>query len=248
MVAPLVVAGAIGALGSLAGGLIGSSGQRAANRTNIQLQREQQAFEERLSNTAIQRASADYRAAGFNPMLAMTNPASTPNVAAARIDNPKAELGRGVSNAAASAAQAASLQNMQATTQNIQAQTAKTLVETKQLDAITPYSASNARLQSFKLENEVAATAQQIQSVARDVSLKDIDIATNKDLKPLLVKLQEIVNEGERLGLSEKQAISQLYEAIGPYGKGAQLLKSLLPGLNFSRKTNTLIFRNSGPQ
>ena len=36
-------------------------------------------FQERLSSTAVQRAAKDYEQAGFNPLLAMTSPSSTPS-------------------------------------------------------------------------------------------------------------------------------------------------------------------------
>lgn len=224
MVAPLVVAGAIGALGSIAGGLLGSSGQRAANRTNIQLQREQQAFEERLSNTAVQRASADYKAAGFNPLLAMTSPASTPNVAPARIENEKRDLGQGVANSAQTAATVLGLKSMQAQTENIQAQTAKTLVETKQLDAATPYSASNARLQSFKLENEVQSLAQDIQSKIKDVSLKTLDL---ERMRPLVLEYQRLLNRAEAANLAPAEISAEFFKTV-PAAKWFQIVREVI--------------------
>lgn len=65
-----------------------SSAAHKANRTNIRLQREQQQWEERMSNTAIQRRAADIEAAGGNRALAFVNDsqASTPTVAPARVE------------------------------------------------------------------------------------------------------------------------------------------------------------------
>ncbi len=78
--------GMVGALGSA---WIGQRGQSQANRSNIELGREQMRFQERMSSTAHQREVEDLRKAGLNPILSAGGGASSPGGAMPQV---KSEL------------------------------------------------------------------------------------------------------------------------------------------------------------
>lgn len=117
------------------GGLLGKSGQDKANALNYRIAKEQMAFQERMSNTAYQRAAGDLEKAGLNRILALGSPASSPGGASATMQNANALLGTSLSSAANSALAAKRLsedmKTMTATRKQIEASVLKTESETK---------------------------------------------------------------------------------------------------------------------
>jgi hypothetical protein len=135
---------AAAAAAQLAGNWIDYVGQKGVNSTNRKIAREQMAFQERMSNTAYQRAVADMKTAGLNPALAYEQGgASSPAGATATMGNPGAGMGGKMSSAVMSYLQAKQMDT-----------------DITKTDADTQLSLAQARESESKL-NLNTATAQQ---------------------------------------------------------------------------------------
>lgn len=135
---PLMGAGLLGLGGDLLGGLFGFGSQSSANRTNIKLAREQRAWEEKMSNSAVQRRVDDIRMAGGNPALAFTGgqSASTPSVSAPTVE-PTFRPDWLKGSAASAALLGAQLDNIKAQTYNTSADTRKKTIEADIMQDVT---------------------------------------------------------------------------------------------------------------
>lgn len=146
---------AIPAVASIIGGLLSKRGQADANEQNVQLGREQMAFQERMSGTAYQRAVEDMKKAGINPMLAASQGgASTPVGSSPRVENVGSAMVGGAVSSAGQAMQ--TLQGVQAVKQSqaqedaLRAQTAKTESETLSRDLHTARLIADTKQSEYK--------------------------------------------------------------------------------------------------
>ena len=116
----MVWSAVIGGAASLLGGALANKGAKRQNQMQQAQSAKQMAFQERMSNTAHQRAMADMKKAGINPILAAGQPASSPGGSQANITD---EIAPAISSAMQLKRFQQEIRNLKATERNINANT-----------------------------------------------------------------------------------------------------------------------------
>jgi len=224
---PVTGAALIGLGGELLSGIFGSSAQKKANKANIKLQRENQAWLKQMSDTSYQRSTQDMIAAGLNPMLGFSQGgASTPGSSAATVE-PNMAMSRATSSAANKAMQMAQID---LTSQ----QARKTKVEADFGDAFNAANIPELVFRSTQESNKASAEVDKI--VAEIHQLEKTGKATEAQAAQLLEQANQI-----RTMLPSLKAASDIETKLKQYQvPSAQMQSRLITEMEAGRGSDTI--------
>ena len=250
--APIVGSYFGGPVGAAIGSAVGSgissasaeSGARQRNDAQVQLQREQLDWQERMSNTAHQREMKDLEAAGLNPILSARAGASTP------VGSPVPQLENEKSSGFASALQAqsvnAQIQQVKSNTDLNEAAAMKAKAEawtellrpelfgaqTSSAKAMTgQYEMLSERVR-YEIK-EIEARIENLRASTGKTKQDTFTSATQEDLNKQLRELRMVETLLGKYQVNEAKASSEFYKegALGEHSKPLRLLLEIIKGV-----------------
>lgn len=219
---------------SLISGLIGADSQRDTNRTNVNLGREQMAFQKEMSNTSYQRAVGDMKAAGLNPMLAYSQGgASAPMGSMPQVQN---AVTAGMSSAQQSMATMAGITQMmqtQAGTDKLKAEAEKVRSETmeKDLNSARAWSELEKLHQDTRkswAEGGKAEVDAQTAEVLK--KMRELELARDSTTFSADVARRKAESELTQLEIPRSKAEAEFYKGLGEFNPMVRMLIEILRG------------------
>lgn len=240
----------MGILSDIGGSLFGFAadawGAHENRQHSARMARLQRNWEEKMSNTAVQRRVQDLGKAGLNPMLAFMGSgvggmaASTPPGAAGGPGGDSAIGSRAASAFQQARLNSANIESVKQATVESGARTAETVQKTKAL-ALDNYmkevgplttSAQGAQV-DLDLRKQALENAR-LDSFHKGVSIEQAvrDYEQSGVMNPLLIKAQQYANEALRLNVPVKEVIAELAKLGGSAVRwyAEQLQNNVKPG------------------
>ncbi len=189
-------------------------GASRQNAQNLKIAREQMAFQERMSSTAVTRRMADLSNAGINPILAGEFSASSPGGASARMEN----VGAPAEKAVGSALEAHIMRKQM---RLLDAQIHKTTEEARSASSAASVANIGARMEQSKFSFYFNSNG-----TPKPALLDLIKSGHTRTLANSARSLSEA--ELARFSVPERKALADLFGTMGSSGKGLQTFMPLL--------------------
>jgi len=187
--------------GAAFSGLADFFGQKDANAQNLDIMSKQMQFQRKMSNSSYQRAVADMKAAGLNPMLAYSQGgASTPSGSSTRVESTTAKAVQ-------------SAQNQQSINSAVDLQKAQTQQSGSQADLNTAQSAKTS--------------AETLKTVAETNNIIDTNPAAKKALDHVLAQINA-ANASAAASSASTAKTRQDIQKGAPYARGYGTIDDVL--------------------